>query len=66
VCVCDRERERHVGSFNRLLYQHDGTRPASQKLNPIETLHLSVHVLQRDEAYGETHGRRAYQLKDLK
>ncbi len=48
ACKCERELDRHVGSINRLLYQHDGTRPAPQGLNCIESLHLSVHVLQWD------------------
>lgn len=62
--MCERERDRHVGSINRLLYQHDGTRPATQELDHSEILHLSVHVLQWDEiqqgrpTYSEIQGLR--------
>lgn len=64
MCEREREQDRHVGSINRLLCQHDGTRPATQELNYIEILHLSVHVLQWNEfqqgrlTYSEIQGHR--------
>lgn len=57
ACKCEKvsERDRHVGSINRLLCQHDGTWPATQGLNPNEMLHLGIPVLQWDKIHQIRH-----------